>query len=127
MRCDTILVIEDDPAIREALCLILETEGYEVKAAENGQAGLAALSSSCGPCLILLDLMMPVMNGFEFLTARERDVTLVTIPVVIVSAFAESAEHVSSKTQGFVKKPVNLELLLDVVRRYCGPPGARAS
>jgi CheY-like chemotaxis protein len=122
MRCETILIVEDDRDIREALRLVLEAEGYCVRVADNGRDGLAMLGETRGPCLILLDLMMPVMDGFQFLSVRERDVALATIPVVVVSAFPENARDIASMTQGFVKKPVNLEQLLAVAQRYCGAP-----
>jgi CheY-like chemotaxis protein len=117
MHCNTVLIIEDDRSIRETLKITLEVEGFSVHVASNGQEGLALAKQIPRPCLILLDLMMPVMNGFEFLSLREKDVAIAHIPVVIVSAFP--AEMTDLSAQGFVKKPINLDLLLKFVEHYC--------
>lgn len=119
MKCKNILVIEDDPSIREALKITLEVEGYEVTLASNGKEGLELVKKMPRPCLILLDLMMPIMNGFEFLNFREKDVFIAPIPVVIVSAFSDQKNKMEN-TQGFIKKPVRLDHLLDLVQQYCG-------
>lgn len=92
-----ILVIDDDEGIREALQLTLEMEGYTVFTAANGKVGLEFLSSQM-PRLILLDLMMPVMNGWAFLEAVEKDPVLATIPIVVMTAFRESEESVKRRT-----------------------------
>lgn len=113
----TILIIEDDQAIRETWQLVLEIEGYFVVTAVNGREGLKMLQSSNLPCLILLDLSMPVMNGFEFLEAMRKDYRIASIPVLITSAEAELAKF--EKVAGILEKPVQLETLLDFVGRYC--------
>lgn len=117
----SILVVEDDSDIRETLKLTLEVEGYRVESAAHGQEALERLQDMPRPCLILLDLMMPVMSGFQFLAVKEKNITIAPIPVVIVSAFSEEARKVN--TQGFVKKPVDLEILLPLVRHYCDKGG----
>ena len=117
-HCRSILVVEDDADIRNALCDVLQAEGHSVVTANHGKEALDRLSEIERPCLILLDLMMPVMSGAEFLTVmREKDV-LAPIPVVIVSAFSEQASTMKG-AQAFVRKPVDLDLLLDLVNRYC--------
>jgi CheY-like chemotaxis protein len=116
-----ILVIEDDHAIRQALCLSLDMLGYDVVSAANGQEGLTTLTgapSSPRPCLILLDLMMPVMDGWEFVEALSTDETLARIPVVGVTAFAERAGSLPARA--ILKKPVELSALMKVVKTYCG-------
>jgi CheY-like chemotaxis protein len=117
MACKDVLVVEDDKDIRETLQQVLELEGYRVTTATNGKEGLESLKGIDRPCVILLDLMMPVMNGWEFLEAHRTDTTLATIPVVVVSAAGDKAK--SAPAAGFIKKPVDLESLLNVVRRYC--------
>lgn len=120
MPCQTILVVEDDMEIRNALVQTLELEGYSVRSAQDGKEGLAMLGAIEGPCLILLDLMMPVMNGLEFLQARKENSAIATIPVVVVSAFSEKAKLAREESQGFIKKPINIDQLLSFVKRFCG-------
>jgi CheY-like chemotaxis protein len=79
-----VLIVEDDEAIRETLRELLEFEGFEVATAANGREAVSQLQRTERPCLILLDLMMPVMNGWEFLRKRREDLTIATIPVVVV-------------------------------------------
>lgn len=115
----TILVIEDDPDISESLSDVLEGEGYRVVTASNGVEGFERLRDIGKPCLIFLDLMMPVMSGGEFLTVLRRNEKFATVPVVIVSAWPREATQVRSQSQGFVKKPVALESLLETAVRFC--------
>lgn len=113
----TILIVEDDESIRETLQAVLELEGHNVLAAENGQVGLNLLASHPKPSLILLDLMMPVMNGWEFATVLESDSNLSDIPVIVVSAYSEKA--ITIKSKAILKKPVDLKLLYDTVKQWC--------
>jgi CheY-like chemotaxis protein len=121
--CESILLIEDDEAIRELLQYALEEEGYHVLWAADGQAGLEVLRAAKRPCLILLDLMMPVMNGWEFLSELRKDQshTIATIPVVITSAAGGGVVSAVQNAQGYIKKPINLQLLLSAVMKFCGP------
>lgn len=114
--------MDDDETIRESLALALEQAGYEVIGAENGRAGLELLSRAPRPCLILLDLMMPVMNGWEFLEAVRATASLAEIPVVAVTAFGSRAKGI--RVDQVLRKPVSLGALLGTVRRYCGQGGA---
>src|SRR3712207_9589138 len=84
-----ILVVEDNPDSRETLTLILEGVGYEVKSAENGREALTTLKNHPHPCIILLDLMMPVMDGWEFRQHQQNDPNLAQIPTVVVSAISD--------------------------------------
>lgn len=118
-RCVSILVVEDNWDIREALRQALEVEGYEVYTAENGKIGLEKLRTVPRPCLILLDLMMPVMNGLDFLEVLQTNDLLATIPVGVVTAYGDLAAQARGAA-GFIKKPVDLEALLSFVARYCG-------
>lgn len=122
--CKNILIVEDDDAIRESLQIALELEGYRVTTAANGKEGLQALPGMASPCLILLDLMMPVMDGWAFAEALRENDKLASIPVIVVSAFADQAEPVR-QARGVLKKPVALEQLLQTVRQYCSWDHAR--
>ena len=115
--CNAVLVIEDEKDIRETLQQVIELEGYEVFTAANGKEGLKALAERQRPGLILLDMMMPIMNGWEFMTAQKLDEKVSEIPVVIISAAGERAKN--THAVGFVKKPVELDYLLQVVGQYC--------
>jgi len=117
----TILVVEDDPDITESLCDVLLSEGYEVATAANGREGFDRLREIGRPCLILLDLMMPVMSGGEFLAALRQDDALASIPVVIVSAWTNESAQVRAQSQGFVKKPISIDALLEATSRLCAP------
>jgi len=112
-----ILVVEDDENIRLTLSQVLEAEGYEVLAAQNGQEGLNVLRTQAHPGLVLLDLMMPVMNGHEFLEEQMNDLFLFHLPVVVVSANASRSN--SYGAADFLMKPMNLEDLLQVVEKHC--------
>ena len=111
----TVLVVEDDRDIRWALQEGLESEGYRVVTAQDGRDGLEKIRLSPKPHLVLLDFMMPVMNGREFLDRVLADDDLKRIPVVIVSATAsELGTHGATEV---LRKPVDLDCLLDVVAR----------
>ena len=118
-----ILVVEDNADVREAQAIILESVGYRTVEAENGDHALRVLHAAAErPCLILLDLMMPVMDGIEFRRAQLADPTLADIPVVIVSAFDRAAEAADLHVSGYVPKPVDYDRLLATVEQHCGPP-----
>jgi CheY-like chemotaxis protein len=115
-----ILVVEDDPDAREMMKSFLLSEGYKVETATNGRKAIEYLKSSATPCLILLDLMMPEMNGIEFLQSRRQESELSGIPVVVVTAVQEACR--GAKALGAVdcvSKPVEFHQLLDLARRYC--------
>jgi CheY-like chemotaxis protein len=111
----TILVVDDDRDVRNVLTLLLQAEGYRVATAANGRDALDYLNRGGHPDLILLDLMMPVMDGFRFRYAQQQDPDLARIPVVVVSACSEA----DSLGVTHVPKPVPFEQLLDVVRSKC--------
>lgn len=116
--CGDVLVIEDDEDIREIVRLTLEEEGYRVRTAPNGLEGLRLLEEHGPPCVLLLDLMMPVMNGWEVLEKLQEHEELASIPVVVVSASA--ARSPRAHVTHVLQKPVCLTLLLATVGRYCG-------
>src|SRR4051812_33573838 len=111
-----VLVVDDDEDIRESLREVLEAERYTVRTATDGQDALAVLAEAAWrPCLILLDLMMPVMNGWEFLKVLKADACLAAIPVVVLSASSSTVEAATV----ILRKPIALDTLLDVVRAHC--------
>ena len=114
-----VLLIEDDLDIRETLKMILELEGYQVWTAQNGQLGLDHLIQHPDhPDLILLDLMMPVMNGYEFLEKKNLlTADLKVIPVVVLSAISPLVPTLSG-AQEVLKKPFEIKVLLDTLRKY---------
>lgn len=116
-----ILVIDDDDGIREALKAALEYEGYAVSTAENGQIALDLLQNGQNPCFIVLDLMMPVMDGWTFAAKLAEDPKLSHIPFVVVSAFEDKAQNLQAK--GIFKKPVNLKVLFDSIKKWCTDKG----
>ncbi len=116
-----VLVVDDDADIRYALKTVLEVEGYHVALAANGREAWEWLQSAPLPALILLDLMMPVMNGTEFLGLVRTDTRLRSVPVVLVTAFGSLAQSVAAKSQGLLGKPFDVEQILGLASRYCSP------
>jgi CheY-like chemotaxis protein len=118
-----ILVVEDDFDIREALTQILEDEGYEVRGASNGCEALEIATSGPAPRLILLDLMMPVMNGWQFRSEQLKDPRLAAVPVLVISADPDLQPKAAALgVAGLLKKPISLDDLLSAVKVHCPPP-----
>jgi CheY-like chemotaxis protein len=115
----SILIVEDDEDIRAAMAELLESEGFEVAVASNGQEGLEVLSQIRAPCLVLLDLMMPVMNGEDFLRHVRKDPAMDGVPVIIVTA---SGRTPLPGTQGILKKPFEISDLFTTVAAHCPTP-----
>ncbi|MBC7690274.1 MAG: response regulator [Methylotenera sp.] len=113
---DSLLIVDDDAGIRDMLKLLFEVEDFFVHTAANGQEALELLAQIPPPCMILLDLMMPVMNGWEFLDAKKKLPKLASIPVVIVSAFNDETK--SSDVVKFVKKPADVDLLIEMASSF---------
>jgi CheY-like chemotaxis protein len=112
MPMKTILVVDDESAIIEVLRGLLEDEGYRVVSAANGYEGLERVAQA-RPDLIISDVMMPRMGGVAFMHALRQDSSYATIPVVLASAAAPSANGAA----GFLGKPFDFDALLDLVRR----------
>jgi CheY-like chemotaxis protein len=111
-----ILIVEDDDDIREALTQILELEGYQVREAVNGREALDISAQQPTPSLILLDLMMPVMDGWQFRSEQMKDPVLSKVPVVVISADASVHEKVASfGAASVLPKPISLDRLLRAV------------
>jgi two-component system, OmpR family, response regulator CpxR len=118
-----VLVVEDDIDIRESLMGFLEDNGYETVGAVHGQDALQKLGGTGErPCMILLDLMMPVMDGRTFLEQQLQQPALSQIPVLIVSASRDAEQTAKDMhTAGHLAKPLNLKQLLAIVRSHCVP------
>ena len=118
----TILVVEDDRDVRESIVDVLEDNDYIARGAGNGADALDQLKDGgVRPCVILLDIMMPVMDGWQFRAAQQTDPELSAIPVVVLTAHTSAKEAAEQmKAAGFLKKPVQLSALLSAVERFCG-------
>jgi CheY-like chemotaxis protein len=117
-----ILVVEDDKDLRESLSDALRLEGYEVVSVEHGEAALRHLGTGARPCVILLDLMMPVMDGWTFRSAILKDQGLATIPVVVMTA-ANLARAKAVAADALLFKPLEMDTVVDAVHEHC-PGGA---
>lgn len=111
----SVLVVDDEEDVREALRDLLEQFGYKVMAAQNGREALKILHSNERPGFVLLDLIMPVMNGWEFLEAVERDEELSRIPISISTSAPEQAP----RDRDVIPKPIDIDALLERVRAAC--------
>jgi CheY-like chemotaxis protein len=116
--CIDILLAEDDEDLREAMVETLSDAGYSVEAVANGRDAIEWLEDTDHPPkLILLDLMMPIMDGWQFLEKREKTPKVASVPVVVLSASASFES--TSETVAFMRKPIALKPLLAIVATYC--------
>lgn len=114
-----LLLVEDDRALQESLCELLEDAGFDVVCADNGKEALDYLQGGPRPCVVLLDLMMPVMNGWEFRAQQMRDQKLSDIPVVILSADGRAEMKARMLgADGWLRKPIEMGRLFGVLERY---------
>jgi CheY-like chemotaxis protein len=109
----TVLIVEDEPDIRDSLREVLEDEGYAVAVASNGKEGLAQLSLLPKPCAVVLDIIMPVMSGNELYNAMQSDPELAKIPVLV------STSDPTRAPSGvlIMKKPIDVDRFLDAVAK----------
>jgi two-component system chemotaxis response regulator CheY len=110
-----VLIVEDNEATREAFALIIACEGFRVLTADNGEEALEVLRRET-PCVILLDMMMPVMDGAEFLAKRAEQDRLAEIPVILCTASGERKRRGAAE---LLAKPVDPSELVAAVRRHC--------
>ena len=113
------MIVEDDRDTREMLGRFLELEGFDVQSAANGDLALRALQREGKPCVILLDLMMPVMNGWQFREIQSTDPDLSEIPVVVVTAAGPRDDIPSINADGWLSKPVDFDRLLATIGPLC--------
>ena len=118
-RCP-VLIVEDDADLREMMAQLLTLEGFHSETAANGRDALNYLKAGPRPDLILLDLMMPIMDGWEFRKRQQSDPALADVPVIVLSAL-DQAQARTSDLDGvaFLKKPLDFDRLLELVRRHC--------
>ena len=120
-----VLIVEDDPDVREMLSTLLSTEGFHAVAAEDGLEALHLLRAVRHrapevPCLVLLDLKMPRLGGNEFRRAQLGDPTVASVPVAVMSGAVDLEQRAQDLgAVATVAKPINIDRLMDVVRRYC--------
>jgi CheY-like chemotaxis protein len=114
----TVLVVDDDDDLRLSLCEALEAEGYQTASAADGAQALAYLRAFPRPCVILLDLMMPNMNGWQFRAEQLRDPQLAEICTVIMTANA-NVQATPIHADHFLWKPVRLDQILDTIEECC--------
>jgi CheY-like chemotaxis protein len=113
------LVVEDDPGVRELLCLLLEDDGYTVYAAENGKVAACMLSRQPPPSLVLTDLRMPVMNGWELIDRLRHTDELAEVPVVVISA---EPDGLAPSGVRLLRKPFSALAVLEAVERCSTTP-----
>jgi CheY-like chemotaxis protein len=113
-----ILIVEDDADLREMMAQLLTLEGFRVETVANGRAALDYLEQGDCPDLILLDLMMPVMDGWEFRRRQRAHPEYGQVPVVVLSAL-DQTRAADLGGPAFLKKPLDFDRLLDIVRRHC--------
>jgi len=113
-----ILIVEDDADLREMMAQLLTLEGYRASTVANGREALEYLSGGDKPDVILLDLMMPVMDGWEFRRHQQADPALADVPVIVLSALDQS-RTANVSAHAFLKKPLDFDRLLELVRNYC--------
>ena len=118
----TILIVDDDVGIRRLLTVFLEHKGYSTVGAANGLEALSHLRDRHPlPQLILVDLMMPVMDGAQFRHAQQQDARLAAIPVALMSAAEDVQGQAPTLTaDAYLSKPVDFDALLKLVEQYCG-------
>jgi CheY-like chemotaxis protein len=117
--CGGILVVDDDADIRDSLREVLEDEGYDVDCVANGREALDFLkAASPRPCVILLDLMMPVMDGWQFRREQKASPEISDIPLIVITATGNRPVLIDAAE--LVLKPLELARLFEAVERYCG-------
>jgi len=119
-----ILVVEDNGSARDSLVMLLQAEGFEAKGVEDGREALRVLRGGYDACLILLDLMMPIMDGWAFRVEQRHDPRLAEMPVAVLTATVDPARE--AQRLGAVaafQKPLDIPRLLQLVAQYC--PKAR--
>jgi CheY-like chemotaxis protein len=112
----SILIVEDDIGLLDALSDLLEIAGYPIWRAQNGREALDFLRTPPRPAIILLDLNMPVMNGWQFLAQKRNDPALVKVPVLAMSGASMERPQGAA---GFLRKPISAPALLKVIEDYC--------
>ena len=116
-RCP-VLIVEDDEDLRDMMAQLLTIEGFQTATAANGREALEYLHHTSKPNLILLDLMMPVMDGWEFRRQQKADPAIAPVPVIVLSAL-DPSRAAGVDAAAFLKKPLDFDRLLELVRAHC--------
>jgi two-component system chemotaxis response regulator CheY len=112
------LVVDDNQDIRVLLKQALELEGFKVREAENGAIATRILDDGLQPCVVLLDLMMPVMDGREFLKLKKSRADWAELNIVVVSALTVTNENLEG-VRAVIKKPVDIESMVNLIEECC--------
>lgn len=116
----SVLLVEDDPDLREDLAYLIQYEGFTVTTASNGRDALARLAEMGAPCVIILDLMMPVMDGWELRAELLKMPDFADVPVVLLSGVADVESQAKSlQAVDYLTKPIDLKRLYSAVSLYC--------
>ena len=119
MTRKSVLIVDDDLDIREVLSETLADRGFDVATAANGLEALGKLRElSVRPSVILLDLMMPIMDGWEFRRRQASNPAIANVPVIVLSTL-DQARAANVSAEAFLKKPLDFDRLLQLVRQYC--------
>jgi len=118
MSC--VLIVEDDPDVRQMMELFVSTAGYTAVTAENGLEGLDRMRE-CHPCLVLLDLQMPIMDGFEFRKRQLNEAELAAVPVLCITAHYRPGAVSEELGVACLGKPADFDRLGTEIKRLCGP------
>ena len=113
-----VLIVEDDEDLREMMAQLLTLEGFQTATVANGREALEYLHQASKPDVILLDLMMPVMDGWEFRRQQQADPAIAPVPVIVLSALDQGRAS-NLEATAFLKKPLDFDRLLTLVRAYC--------
>jgi CheY-like chemotaxis protein len=115
-----VMIVDDDDDIRGVLGKIVADEGYAVVLARHGEEAVEILERGIKPAVVLLDLMMPVMNGWRVIEFFRSSATLQSVPIILISAFENSAKTLASRTDAYLGKPISLDALLCTIERFAG-------
>ena len=113
-----VLIVEDDTDLREMMAQLLTLEGLGATTVANGREALEYLEQGDRPDVILLDLMMPVMDGWEFRRRQQSNPAVASVPVIVLSAL-DPRRDADVNAVAFLKKPLDFDRLLELVRQYC--------
>jgi CheY-like chemotaxis protein len=118
-----VLVVEDDTDLRESLSQALRDHAFGVTMAANGQEALDLLHAGARPSVILLDLLMPVLNGWELRDVLRHDPVLAQIPQLVISAYMDETEQavLALPPDDCIRKPFHLRVLINAIERHCQP------
>jgi CheY-like chemotaxis protein len=117
-----VLLVEDEPELREAMATTLRLEGHRVKTASDGMQALDQLRDGYLPAVVVLDLVMPVLNGLEFLKIARGDERLRSVPVITITS---TEEELPFGAQAIIRKPADKDVLLGMVEAHCAHAEAR--